>query len=377
MTLARLLTTFRAMTEDLSERTREIFRKIVENYLATGDPVGSRTLSRQLGIALSPASIRNTMADLEEAGLLYSPHTSAGRLPTQAGLRLFVDGLLELGNLAESDRTAIKNQCGAAGASYDAVLEQATSMLSGLSHCAGLVVAPKLKSELRHIEFVGLSPGKALVVIVTVGGQVENRVIDVPLDMLPSTLVFAANYLNARLTGRTLDEARHEIQAELDRHQAELDALTTQVVEAGLAVWAGGEEHQETLIVRGQSNLLDGADGAGNLERIRKLLDDLENKKEFVHLLDLTRSADGVRIFIGSENNLFSLSGSSLIVAPFGNAEKNILGVVGVIGPTRVNYARVIPMVDYTAKVMGKFLSWDNENEHSGYAGRRTEFARN
>lgn len=365
------------MIEDLSDRTREIFRKIVENYLATGDPVGSRTLSQQLGIALSPASIRNIMADLEGAGLLYAPHTSAGRLPTQAGLRLFVDGLLELGNLAEADRTTIQSQCNAAGNSYDAVLEQATSMLSGLSHCAGLVMAPKLKSELRHIEFVSLSPGKALVVIVTVGGQVENRVIDVPLDMLPSTLVFAANYLNARLAGRTLEDARHEIQAELDQHQAELDALTTQVVEAGLAVWAGGEENQETLIVRGQSNLLDDVNAADNLERIRKLLDDLESKKEFVHLLDLTRSAEGVRIFIGSENNLFSLSGSSLIIAPFGNAEKNILGVVGVIGPTRVNYARVIPMVDYTAKVMGRFLSWDNENEHSGYTGRPAELARN
>lgn len=355
------------MIEEFSERTREVFRTIVENYLATGEPVGSRTLSQQLGFNLSPASVRNVMADLEDAGLLYAPHTSAGRLPTQIGLRLFVDGLLEIGNLADDDRRAINNQCAAGGLNYENVFEQATSMLSGLSHCAGLVVAPKLNTQLRHIEFVSLSPGKALVVIVTEDGQVENRVIDVPIDMLPSTLVQAGNYLNARLAGRTLEEAHLSIQIELEQHQAELDNLTTKVVEAGLAVWAGAEQPYETLIVRGQSNLLEDLAAADDLERIRKLLDDLENKKEFVHLLDLAHNAEGVRIFIGSENNLFSLSGSSLIVAPFGNVEKNIMGVVGVIGPTRVNYARLIPMVDYTAKVIGQYLSWESEDEHSGH----------
>jgi len=355
------------MIEEFSERTREVFRTIVESYLATGDPVGSRTLSQQLGFNLSPASVRNVMADLEDAGLLFAPHTSAGRIPTQIGLRLFVDGLLEIGNLSDDDRKVIKNQCAAGGQNYENVFEQATSMLSGLSHCAGLVVAPKLNTQLKHIEFVSLSPGKALVVIVTEDGQVENRVINVPLDMLPSTLLQAGNYLNARLAGRTLEDAHLSVQLELEQHKVELDNLTTKVVEAGLAVWAGNEQPYETLIVRGQSNLLGDFAATDDLERIRKLLDDLENKKEFVHLLDLANDADGVRIFIGSENNLFSLSGSSLIVAPFGNAEKNIMGVVGVIGPTRVNYARLIPMVDYTAKVIGKYLSWENEDEHNGH----------
>ena len=355
------------MIEEFSERTREVFRTIVESYLATGDPVGSRTLSQQLGFNLSPASVRNVMADLEDAGLLFSPHTSAGRIPTQIGLRLFVDGLLEISNLADDDRKAIKNQCAAGGQNYENVFEQATSMLSGLSHCAGLIVAPKLNTQLRHIEFVSLSPGKALVVIVTEDGQVENRIINVPLDMLPSTLLQAGNYLNARLAGRTLEDAHLSVQLELGQHKMELDNLTTKVVEAGLAVWAGNEQPDETLIVRGQSNLLEDFAATDDLERIRKLLDDLENKKEFVHLLDLANDADGVRIFIGSENNLFSLSGSSLIVAPFSNAEKNIMGVIGVIGPTRVNYARLIPMVDYTAKVIGKYLSWENEDEHSGH----------
>jgi heat-inducible transcriptional repressor len=344
------------MIEEFNQRTREVFRQIVENYLETGDPVGSRTLSKALDLSISPASIRNVMADLEESGLLYSPHTSAGRMPTDIGLRMFVDGLLELGNLTEAERQEIKSQCVANGNSFENVLEQAGTMLSGLSHGAGVVLAPKTNSKLRHVEFVGLSPGRALLVLVTEDGQVENRIVAVPLDMMPSTLVRAGNYLNARLMGRTLEEAQADINRELAQHEAELDQLTAKVVKDGLAQWSNAQEGDQLLIVRGQSNLLDNLEAAEDLERIQNLIKDLENKRDFVHLLDLAHDAEGVRIFIGSENKLFSMSGSSLILAPYMNAEQSIVGVVGVIGPTRINYARVVPMVDYTAKVIGRLL---------------------
>jgi heat-inducible transcriptional repressor len=344
------------MIEEFNQRTRDVFRHIVETYLETGEPVGSRTLSKALDMNISPASIRNVMADLEESGLLYSPHTSAGRLPTDIGLRLFVDGLLELGNLTEAERREINSQCVVNGNSYEHVLEQAGTMLSGLSHGAGVVLAPKTNSKLRHVEFVGLSPGRALLVLVTEDGQVENRIVPVPLDMLPSTLVRAGNYLNARLIGRTLEEAQADINIELARHEAELDQLTAKVVEDGLAQWSNVQDSDQLLIVRGQSNLLDNLEAAEDLERIQNLIKDLENKRDFVHLLDLAHDAEGVRIFIGSENRLFSMSGSSLVLAPYMNTQQSVVGVVGVIGPTRMNYARVVPMVDYTAKVIGRLL---------------------
>lgn len=344
------------MIEELNSRTREIFRAIVENFLDTGDPTGSRTLAKTIGINLSAASIRNVMAELEEAGLLYSPHTSAGRLPTDAGLRLFVDGLLEFGHLSESERSEIRAQCEVTGSNFDQVLRQASQMLSGLTQGAGIVLSPKTNGPLRHIEFISLNPGRALMVLVTEDGQVENRILDVPVALLPSTLTRAGNYLSTRLSGRTLDQAKSSIRAELDQHQAELDGLTQRVVEDGLALWSGDRDGERMLIVRGHSNLLEDLEAAEDLERIQKLLADLENKRDFIHLLDLAQDAEGVRIFIGSENQLFSLSGSSLILSPYMNADQTIVGIVGVIGPTRINYARVVPMVDYTAKVMGRLL---------------------
>jgi heat-inducible transcriptional repressor len=345
------------MIEELNERTRKILRGIVETYLETGEPVGSRTLVQRLGLNLSSASIRNVMADLEDDGLLYAPHTSAGRLPTERGLRIFVDGLLEFGNLTNDERNAIQGRIGAGGQTVDSVLQQASAMLSGLSHAAGLVIAPKLNVAIRHIEFVSLNPGRALAVLVTEDGQVENRIMEVPQDMMPSTLQRASNYLNARMTGRTLDEAKAFILEELGQHQAQLDALSGKVVEDGLAIWTGADEDNQTLIVRGQSHLLENLDAAEDLERIRRLLEDLENKREFIHLLDLAKEAEGVRVFIGSENQLFSLSGSSLILAPYANEQRNVVGILGVIGPTRINYARIVPMVDYTARVVGRLLS--------------------
>lgn len=308
-----------------------------------------------MGVSLSSATIRNVMADLEEAGLLYAPHTSAGRLPTDAGLRLFVNGLLEIGGISEEERHNIESQCKAGGRSLPQVLEEATEFLSGLSHCAGLVVTPKNDSPLRHIEFVHLGNNRALVVTVTEDGMVENRIIDLPAGMPPSALVQASNYLNAKLAGRTLEEARKEVLAELEARRAELDELTRRVVEAGLAVPAG-EGSAGVLIVRGQSKLLDDVHAIEDLEKIRDLFTILETRESLLRLIEAAGHAEGVQIFIGAENELFALAGCSMIIAPFGNSREKILGAIGVIGPTRINYARIIPMVDYTAKVIGRML---------------------
>jgi heat-inducible transcriptional repressor len=339
----------------LNERAREMLRRIVDAYLETGSPVGSRTLSRQLGVTLSPATIRNVMADLEEAGLLYAPHTSAGRLPTDAGLRLFVNGLLEIGRLSEEEQRNIESQCRAAGRSFSQVLEEATDMLSGLAHCAGLVVAPKAEQPLRHIEFVSLGGGRGLVVLVSEDGLVENRIIELPAGLPPSALVQATNYLSARMAGRTIEEARREVLSELEARRAELDELTRRVVESGLAVSAG-EGSGGVLIVRGQAKLLEDVHAMDDLERIRELFSALDAKEGMLRLLESAGQAEGVQIFIGAESNLFSHAGCSMIIAPFANSREKVMGAIGVIGPTRINYARIVPMVDYTAKVIGRML---------------------
>lgn len=339
---------------ELNERSREIFRMIVDAYVETGEPVGSRTLSRRGRLDLSPASIRNVMADLEEAGLLFAPHTSAGRLPTEAGLRLFVSGLLELGGLGEDERQRIEGRCAAAGKSLSQALVEATTALSGLSRCASLVIAPKTERPLKHIEFVPLAPGRALVVLVTEDGLVENRLIEVPLGTPPSTLQAATNYLNSRLLGRTVEEARAAIAEEIESRRALLDELTADLVAAGLASWAGGE--RSALIVRGQANLLGDVTALADLERLRKLFDMLETNEAMVRLLDATREGEGVQIYIGSDNPLFGVAGCSVVVAPYQNSREQVVGAIGVIGPTRINYARIIPLVDYTAKVIGRML---------------------
>jgi heat-inducible transcriptional repressor len=342
----------------LSDRSRTILRQIVETYLTTGEPVGSRNLSRVLPMTLSPASIRNVMSDLEQLGLIAAPHTSAGRLPTQLGLRLFVDGLLEIGNLTSQERRKIEAQIVAKRQqSIDDVLSEASEMISGLSHCAGVVLAEQQVARLKHIEFVPLEPGKALVVLVGEDQAVENRIITLPQGLPPSALVEAANYLNTHIRGFTIAEARDHIEKELQSSKAELDELTQKVIQAGLAEWSGSLDDRQSLIVRGQANLLIDVTAQDDLERIRHLFDDLEQKRDLVQLLGLSENADGVRIFIGSENKLFSLSGSSLIVAPFHDDRRKIVGVLGVIGPTRINYARIIPMVDYTAKLVSRLLT--------------------
>ena len=343
----------------LNERSREIFRQIVESYLATGEPVGSRNLSRILPMTLSPASVRNVMSDLEQLGLVYAPHTSAGRLPTEVGLRFFVDALMQIGDLTENDRRMIEAQVAGLGQakSVEAVLTEASGLLSGLSRAAGVVLTAKSNQRLKHVEFVRLEPERALVVLVGEDGQIENRVLNIPVGLPTSALVEAANFLNARIRGRTLAEVRGEIEQRLKEGQAELDELTQRIVAAGLASWSGGERDERKLIVRGQAHLLEDLKALADLERVRLLFDDLETRREVVDLLGRAEQAEGVRIFIGSENKLFSLSGSSTIVAPYHDASGQIVGVLGVIGPTRLNYARIIPMVDYTAKVVSKLLA--------------------
>jgi len=339
---------------ELSERSREIFREIVDAYVETGEPVGSRTLSRRLSVALSPATVRNVMSDLEEAGLLFAPHTSAGRVPTEEGMRMFVNGLLELGTLGDIERDRIDEQVRASGKNVETVLEEASSALAGLSRCAGLVLAPKTQVALKHVEFVPLGPGRALVVLVTDDGLVENRLLELPPDVPSSALVEAGNYLNARLVGRTLDDARAAVFTEIESKRTQLDELTQKVVAAGLATWAGGKGGQ--LIVRGQSHLLEDVTVLTDLDRIRALFEALETREQLLKLLDLTNHAAGVQIFIGAQNELFSVSGCSMIVAPYTNSADRIVGAIGVIGPTRMNYARIIPMVDYTAKVIGRLI---------------------
>jgi heat-inducible transcriptional repressor len=341
----------------LDRRSRDVFRDIVEAYLESGDPVGSRTLAKRSGLHLSPASIRNTMADLASMGLLDSPHAMAGRRPTQMGLRFFVDSLLELGDLGDDDRHNIDAKIARSGQSKEQLLSNASELLSGLAGGAGLVLSPTHEAPVKHAEIVAVGPGQALMVLVMEDGQVENRLIATPPDMTASIMAEATNYLNARFKGKTLSDARAEAASALARDRAELDAAAASLVQGGLAEWSGEDPLAgRSLIVRGRANLLSDSQAIADLERVRRLFDDLERNNELIQLLDLAGQGDSVRIFIGSENPLFSLSGSSLIVAPYMNAERKVVGALGVIGPTRLNYARVIPVVDYTAQVVGRIL---------------------
>ncbi|WP_105404216.1 MULTISPECIES: heat-inducible transcriptional repressor HrcA [unclassified Neorhizobium] len=342
----------------LDDRSREIFRRIVESYLETGEPLGSRNLSRLLPISLSPASVRNVMSDLEELGLIYSPHISAGRLPTQSGLRFFVDAFMQVGDLSAEERANIDRQIRPADRDQpmESLMAEASRMLSGVSRGAGIVITTKSDPVLKHVEFIRLEPTKALAVLVGDHNQVENRVIELPVGVTSSQLTEAANFLNAHLSGQTLPELRGQLKTLKDQVQGELHALSQELVERGLAVWSGdSEEGKPTqLIVRGRANLLEGLADVADLDRLRLLFDDLEKKDSLIEILDLAEKGPGVRIFIGSENKLFSLSGSSLIVAPYRDGEDRIVGAVGVIGPTRLNYSRIVPMVDYTAQLLAR-----------------------
>ena len=344
----------------LNDRSREIFMKIVESYVDTGDPIGSGVLSKQLSTSLSPATIRNVMADLEGFGLLYAPHTSAGRIPTDLGLKLFVDGLVEIGNLSSEERRNLKLRLAGSGKSVEEMLEEAGSTLSGLSNCAGLVMVPTTQSPLKHIEFIHLSPGRALVVLVTSEGAVENRIIEVPKDLPAYVFNEVSNYLNKRLVGHTISEVIGSLQSEIAESKIQLDTLAAKIVEAGLATWSKNKNHNNspgTLIIRGQANLLDDVNVISDLEDIKNLFSFLETNETMFKILELADQAEGVQIFIGADNDLFNLSGCSFIVAPYHSKSNKLVGAIGIIGPVRMNYARIIPMVDYSAKLIGKIMS--------------------
>ncbi len=340
--------------DELNDRSREVFRRVVESYLLTGEPVGSRTLLRAMSQKVSAATIRNVMQDLEGLGLLDAPHVSAGRRPTQQGLRLFVDGLMEVDPVAPTDRARIEQTLGGDAPDVSTMLDRVGSALSALTHGASLVLTPKHEAPIRHIEFVSLAPGRALVVLVFSDGHVENRLFNPPAGQTPSSMREAANYLNALAEGRTLSELRDEIARDINRRRQELDVLAQALIEQGFAAWESSDTDAR-LIVRGRANLL--GEEAADLDRVRELFDDLERKRDIASFLELTEGGDGVRIFIGSENKLFSLSGSSLVVSPYMNSDRKIIGAVGVIGPTRLNYGRIVPIVDYTAQLVGRVLS--------------------
>ncbi|WP_458792103.1 heat-inducible transcriptional repressor HrcA [Yoonia sp. MH D7] len=342
---------------DMNERSREVFRRVVEGYLETGTPVGSRTLSRTLNEKVSAATIRNEMQDLEHLGLLDSPHISAGRVPTQLGLRMFVDGILEVGDLTEPDRQTIDNTFGDTQQDVATLLDRVGSALSGMTRGASLVLTPKQEAPIKHIEFVSLSRDRALVVLVLADGRVENRLFTPPAGQTPSSMREAANFLNAISEGHTLSELGSVITREIKARRQEIDALAAELVESGFATWDNADEKNERLIVRGRGNLLADRDSEADLDRIRTLFDDLERKRDIAQFLELAEGGDGVRIFIGSENKLFSLSGSSLVVSPYMNANQKIIGAVGVIGPTRLNYGRIVPIVNYTAQLVGKMIA--------------------
>jgi len=339
---------------EMSDRARDVFRMVVDAYLESGHPVGSRTISRTSSLNLSPASIRNVMQDLEEAGLLAAPHTSAGRVPTETGLRLFVDGIMQVAEPRPEDRAAIEAQIERGGPIEEAI-SAATAALSGLSACAGIVLVPKEEPVLRQLSFVPLSRRQAVAVMVGRDGGIENRVVDLPPGVGASGLAEAGNYISARLAGLTLTEARARLAAEIVEGKAAIDRATRALVERGLALWSQDGSRRPVLIVRGQANLIDES-AAADLERVRQLLDELEGKEEIARLLDQAREGAAMRIFIGSENALFALSGSSVIAAPYRGQDGKVVGVVGVIGPTRLNYARVVPMVDFTAKTLSRLM---------------------
>jgi heat-inducible transcriptional repressor len=342
---------------ELSLRAREIFRLVVEGYIASGLPVGSRTIAGSGSVGLSPASIRSVLQELQDAGLLAAPHTSAGRMPTEVGLRLFVDGIMQAAEPSAAERAQIERGL-AEGGTIEAALAAASLALSDLSAGAGVVMVPRREMRLAQISFVPLGQARALVVLVGDDGSVENRVIDLPGAASASTLEQAGNYLTARMAGRTLAEALSAIRAEIAGGRSALDAASAALVERGLAVWSRDAAQRPVLVVRGQANLLDEA-ALGDIERVRQLLDELESAEAIAGVLDAAREADSARIFIGSENRLFSLSGSSVIAAPWRDGEGRVVGVVGVIGPTRLNYARVVPMVDFTAQSLSRIITQD------------------
>ena len=341
---------------ELNDRSKQIFKSVIESYLETGEPVGSETLSKKLGIDISASAIRSILADLQNEGLLYAPHVSAGRLPTDKGVRLFVNGLLEFGRLTKNEREVIKNKCQSKGTSLPEVLNETSKILSGLSSCAGFVVAPKLQNKIKHIEFIRLNSNQIMSIIASENGLVENRILDSNQNYNDNTLKQVSNYLNSKFSNITIDEIKKTLSKEIENSQIELDNISKKLVQEGI-IEIPPDFETPYIFLHGQSSLLEDEIVAKNLDQIRSLFDDIENKSSFLSVLESTAEAKGVQIFIGSQNFLFKHSGISMVVAPYKNKEQKIIGAIGVVGPMRLNYAKIVPLVDYTSKVVGRILS--------------------
>jgi len=341
---------------ELSERSKKILKSVVETYLETGEPAGSETILKKVGIDLSASSIRTILANLQKDGLLYAPHTSAGRLPTDKGMRFFVDGLLEFGRLSKSEQENIKNQCQSKGSSFQEVLNEASKTISGLSNCAGIVVAPKFQNKIKHIEFIKLNSNKIMSIIASENGLVENRILDSKTNYNDNTLKQASNYLNSKFVGKTIDQIKLMISEEIKNSKNQLDSIATKLVKEGIIEIVPNLE-TPYIFLHGQSSLLGEEVISKDLDQIRNLFDDIENKSNFLNVIENTRKGQGVQIFIGSQNFLFKHSGLSMVMAPYKNKEQKIIGAIGVVGPTRLNYAKIVPLVDYTSKVVGRILS--------------------
>ena len=340
---------------DLSDKSKHVFKSVIESYLETGEPVGSETLLKKFGINISASAVRSILANLQKEGLLFAPHVSAGRLPTDKGMRYFVDGLLEFGRLTKDERESIKSQCQTKGASFEDVLDEASKTLSGLSKCAGFIVAPKYQNKIKHIEFVKLNNKQIMSIIANENGLVENRILDTDNNYDENTLKQVSNYLNSKYTGNTFDEIKSFISEEIQNYQIEFDSLSKKLVQEGIIEIAPNSENPY-IFLHGQSSLLKDEMIAKNLDKIRLLFDNIENKSNFINILDSTKKGKGVQIFIGSQNILFNHSGLSVVMAPYKNNKQKIIGTIGVLGPMRINYARIVPLVDYTSKVVGRIL---------------------
>jgi|TARA_B110000438_G_scaffold298999_1_gene348305 heat-inducible transcriptional repressor len=340
---------------ELSDRSKQIFKGLVENYLETGDPAGSQTILKKIGINISAASIRSILANLQKEGLLYAPHTSAGRLPTEKGMAFFVDGLLEFGRLTKNEQESIKSQCQSKGSSFEDVLDRASKTISGLSNCAGIVVAPKYQNKIKHIEFIKLSSNQIMSIIACENGIIENRILDVKNDYKESNLKQVSNYLNSKFMGSTIENIKSSIQKEIKVSKSELDLLSSRLVKEGVFEVAPNKENPY-IFLHGQSSLLEDEMVSKDLDQLRNLFDDIENKSNFLNILENTIDAQGVQIFIGSKNFLFKHSGLSMVMAPYKNNEQKIIGAIGVVGPTRIDYAKIVPLVDYTSKVIGRII---------------------
>ncbi len=341
---------------ELSERSKQIFKQVVESYLKTGEPVGSETILKNVGINISSASIRSILAELQKEGLLYAPHISSGRLPTKEGLKFFVDGLLEFGRLSKEEQENIKNACQSKATSFQDILDKASQTISGLSNCASIVVAPKFQNRIKHIEFIRLNTNQIMSIIANENGLVENRILESNRNYNDNILKQVSNYLNSKFSGKTIAELKIIISNEINNSKHELDLLSKKLIEEGIVKIAPNSE-TPYIFLHGQSSLLEDEIVSKDLDQIRNLFDDIENKTNFIDILDNTSKAQGVQIFIGSKNFLFKHSGLSMIMAPYKNKEEQIIGAIGVVGPTRLNYAKIVPLVDYTSKIVGKVLS--------------------